>query len=366
MNIFLDAFVDTNFGDVFFVHTLVTRYPDHTFYMIKKSGNEESYQNLKAFEKNICLVDQQDEDCFFDDMDAMMIVGGDIFWDYGDYSVFFERMQKIKEKNGWNAILGISLFEKYSEVTQNDLCRMFSMTDVIVVRDKNTYIQVKKLAPNANVVSSADMAFTFDKSAVRYVLPKKGVLGISVRKKIPRNTEEKYEQYCDGIMNTAVEYLKQSRRNKVVFLALSSGVFDDGEVVERIINSSPEEYRKRMKCVSFNGDVAQYILEMQKCEKMLCTRFHAMAFAIILNKPFVPIVYEEKMKRLLNEIGYYGASFLYEEKLEAQNVLGAFHKNYYSEKEMKWYLEKAGEFFQETDCWLKKSEKKKKIFWFFN
>ena len=50
MNIFLEAFVDTNFGDDLFIHTVVARYPEHTFYMLEKAGFEESYRLLSVRE----------------------------------------------------------------------------------------------------------------------------------------------------------------------------------------------------------------------------------------------------------------------------------------------------------------------------
>ena len=55
-----------------------------------------------------------------------------------------------------------------------------------------------------------------------------------------------------------------------------------------------------MKIIPFTGNVEAYIEEMQKCKIMVCTRFHSMVFALMLEKPFVPIIYEEKMKRIFS------------------------------------------------------------------
>lgn len=352
MNIFVDAFIDVNFGDNFFVHTIVKRYPKHDFYLVEKEGYETSYQILQKHENNVHIISPKDEQVFFETADAMMIVGGDIFWDYGDYSVFLKKMRAIKEKNGWTAILGISLFERYSEKTQDDFREMFSLADVIVVRDKETFIQLKKLVLDANVILSTDMAFTYDAENIRQMEPQKGVLGVSVRKKIPRNTEDKYIQYCDGIAETVEEYLKESEKNSVTFLALSAGTFSDMTVVEEIINLCPEEYRSRMRYVSFKGDIDAYISEMQKCERMLCTRYHSLVFAMILKKPFVPIIYEEKMRRLLKEIAYYGLNLNYEDELEPKRILEALKETHYSETELSWYLSKSERFFEQIDGWL--------------
>lgn len=349
MKIFLEVFVDINFGDAFFIYTLTKRYAKCDFYMMMKESYKDAYLNLQKNEKNLYLFDETEEDVYMQKMDGMIVVGGDVFWDYGDYTGILRRMSTVKQKEGYLAIMGISLFEKYSEVTKSDFRQMFSMADQIVVRDKQSYIQIKQIMPAAKVIASADMAFAFDVSNVKKQWSEKKTLGISVRKKIPRNGEDRYETYCQSVAKVAVTYLEKSKHNQVKFLAFSSGKFDDREAATKIIELCPETYRHRMEIVPFLGDVEGYLAEIQRCEKLLCTRFHALAFAIILQKPFVPIVYEEKMKRLLSEIAYYGLEPNYEDELNAEQILTSFQKRYYSESEAQWYIQKAGVFFQQTD-----------------
>lgn len=359
MNIFLYAFVDENFGDALFVHTVVSRYPQHNFYMQVKKEHEKSYSLLQARENNICLVDAEDE-LFLNNMDAMLIVGGDLFWDYGDYSPFLKIIQKIKGNSGWVAILGISLFEKYSEKTSEDLKALFSITDFTVVRDKESFLQVKKMVPEANVILSTDMAFTIKCTQMKHSSMQKGLLGISVRKKVPRKTEEKYMQYCTEIAKIAVEYLEKSENNSISFFAFSTGNSDDRVVVKDIVEKCPKKYKNRIRCISFDKDVEGYIKELQKCEKLLCTRYHSLVFALILKKPFVPVIYEEKMNRLLNEIAYYGYRPIYEETLNFQSFYEELRKQHYLDQELKWYLAKASLFFEEIDRRLIQKKHKKK------
>lgn len=361
MNIFLYAFVDDNFGDALFVHTIVSRYPQHNFYMQVKTGYEKSYNLLQEREKNICLVDAEDN-TFLNNMDAMLIVGGDLFWDYGDYSTFLKMLQTIKGNGGWGAILGISLFEKYSEKTSEDLKELFSITDFTVVRDKESFLQVKKMVPEANVILSTDMAFTIKCTQMKHSSMQKGLLGISVRRKIPRNTEDRYEQYCKAIAETVVAYLNESNENLVKFLALSTGDFDDRLTIGDIIKLCPEEYKNRIKSACFDGSTMPFIEEMKKCEKILCTRYHSLVFALILEKPFVPIVYEEKMKRLLREIGYYGQELVYEEQWNVHEVLLALSCTNYLKDELEWYNRKSMRFFEELDGRLIPKRRKRFVF----
>lgn len=348
MNIFLEAFVDTNFGDNLFVHTVVRRYAQHTFYMLPKQGYEASYKILLEQESNICLIDTSKEPNFISKMDAMMVVGGDMIWE-GTYITWLKYIRAIKNRKGSVMFMGMSLFPYYSRKTRFFLRILFHQVDVIVVRESKSAKQIKEIAPRANVLEATDMAFATDVSKYLVEKPQKGVLGISVRKKIPRDTEDMYEQYCHCMAQTATKYLEQDAANTIRWLALSKGIYNDEAVAKDIINRCPMEYQDRMQIITFEGSVEDYIREMQKCETMLCTRFHALVFAILLKKPFVPVVYEEKTRRLLSEIGYTGISPEYEEIWDAERVIQHLVEEKCDSYKFMKYLEKADLFFKEID-----------------
>lgn len=349
MKIVLEAFVDNNFGDNLFVYIVASKYPEHTFYMFEKAEYRESYRILNENVENVCLVDEKEKNSFLKHMDAMFIVGGDMFGDKADYSTLLKQIRAIKKRGGIVAFLGISLFKYYSRVTWFDFQILFSQADIVVVRERETYNQLKKKIPWANIVASADMAFSTDVTEIKKEPSQKNILGVSVRRKVQTDSELFYPQYCAGIAEIVCQYLEESKDYEVKFLAFSSGKFDDRIVVEDIMNLCPACYRDRMNCVSFSGDVRDYMIEIQRCDKMLCTRFHALVFAILLNKPFIPIVYEEKMERLLNEIGYYGIRPNYEKKLHVVKILSEFSERAYSKKQLKYYMDKANHFFDGLD-----------------
>lgn len=347
MKIFLEAFVDNNFGDNLFVHIVASKYPEHTFYMLEKEEYRESYKILSENVKNVFLIEQKES--FLEQMDAMFVVGGDMFGDRADYSTMLKQIRAIKRRGGIVAFLGISLFQGYSRLTWFDFRILFSQADIIVVRESATYRQLKSNVPWANIISSADMVFSTDVAKIKKVPSQRGLLGISVRKKVQADSELFYPQYCEGVAEIACRYLEKSKENRVKFLAFSSGKFDDGKVAEDIMNLCPPQYREYMDCVSFSGNVSDYMLEIQRCDKLLCTRFHALVFAILLKKPFVPIVYEEKMKRLLNEIGYDGIRPEYEIKFDAAQIVSGFSAESYSEHQLESYMVKANQFFDGLD-----------------
>lgn len=352
MKIFLEAFVDNNFGDNLFVHIITQRYKQHTFYMLPKSEYKESYDILSTRVDNIQLIEEKKQEYFMKDMDAMIMVGGDMFGNGGDYSNLIRQTSYIKRKGGLVAFLGISLFADYGCRTKLDLIRLFSKADIIVVRESTTYKQLKKMVPWVKVTCAADMVFSLDIEKMKDIPICENLLGMSVRRKGRLDDSLNYRTYCENMAEIAVKYLNKSEKNKVRFLAFSTGRFDDRKVVEDIMTLCPSFYRARISCCSFEGDIYRYITEIQECSKLVCTRFHAMILAILLKKAYVPIVYEEKMERVLNEIGYQGIRFKYEDTIDTEAILNTISSDCYSKDKMESYLEKAGHFFDGIDAVL--------------
>lgn len=361
MKIFLEAFVDNNFGDNLFVHILTSRYPEYTFYMVEKEAYAKSYRVLEEQIPN--LIVQKEEAALLEEVDGMFIVGGDMFGNGGDYSELIRQVYTVKKRGGVVAFLGMSLFREYSKKTWLDLMVMFSYADIIVVREETTYKQLKSKFPWIPVVEATDLAFTADVTVAQEEQVREGLLGVSIRKKVQQEEKRYYPQYCKTIAEQIQEYLKEHENHRVSLLALSSGKFDDQKVAMDILNLCPLEFQSRIECSAFVGDVISYMKEFQKCEKLLCTRFHALVFAILLNKPFIPIIYEEKMKRLLDGIGYQGARPEYEGIWKFENLSEEMAKKQLNFVKLAAYTEKSKRIFENLDQAIH-TKKKGNSFWY--
>ena len=348
MKILLEAFVDNNFGDNLFLHIVTAKNPEHSFYMLEKAAYAASYRIIEKEIPNLVVCK---DESFLKEMEGMCIVGGDLFWDKGDYSELIRHAHAVKKQGGRVAILGFSLFPKYSLRTWFDLAVLFAHADQIVVREETSYQQLKKHLPWISAVSATDLAFTTDVREVKQEAVQKGLLGVSIRKKIQKDSDVQYPKYCRAVADLIEEYLGESEEHQVNFLALSSGVYDDRKAAEDIRALCREEFQTRMLCTSFEGNVEKYLREIQKCEKLICTRFHALVFAILLEKEFFPIIYEEKMDRLLDALDYKENRVRYEDA--AKNTLN-FHVC--SGDALNRYLQKAELF--STELKLKKTGNK--------
>lgn len=333
MKVLLEAFVDNNFGDNLFLHIITSQNPEHQFYMLEQEKYAASYKILQEKIPNLKVCRGES---FVSEMDAMCVVGGDLFWDRADYSKLISHARSVKKRGGKVVFWGFSLFPKYTWYTWFDLMVLFSQADQIVVREEESYRQLKKHIPWLKVVAATDLAFTTDVTELKKGHVQKGLLGVSIRKKIEHSSSTNYPKYCKAVAGMIQDYLAESEEHEVCFLALSTGVHDDREVAEDIKKLCGELYQGRISCSVFDGDVENYMKEIQKCEKLLCTRFHALVFAILLEKAYLPIIYEEKMDRLLHAIGYEGEALRYE-AMQKKNAL------YEKQKEAKLhaYLQKA-------------------------
>jgi len=355
VNIFLEAFVDTNFGDNLFVHTVAARYPQHTFYLMAKEEFRVSYELLSQRIPNLQLIEPKRERSCMKQMDGLMFVGGDMFWDGGGYGGIMRRVRSVQKQGGIILLLGQSLFDHYGWGTRYDLRTLLRQADAVVAREDRTAGQMRQLAPEAPVRAACDMAFAADIEKVWQQPIRKGCLGISVRRKIPRRTEDMYDRYCDSMACCAVKWLNGGAQRSVRWLALSTGTFDDRVVAGDIMKRCPKEYQQRMEVCAFEGDVPGYMEQIQQCASLLCTRFHALVFGMLLNKPLVPLIYEDKMDRLLDAVQYSGLRPRYEDAIDEEEAaeivvqLSDESVGDRASKAVEEYLARGGSFFAEAD-----------------
>lgn len=314
MNIILDAFFDNNFGDDLFITTVLSRYPKATFYVFWNKVHPavmeraSDYPNLRILPGNCLLMD----DFSFD---GYVMVGGDVFMNWGDYSRRIGYMRAVKDSGGFVALQGFSLYEEYCEQTVNDLRTMMALADVIVPRDNASADRLERMIPNIQLVRSADMAFT-----TRYetVCPTtQDILGVAPRRKYMAE-DRQHADYCASMAAIIDEWLAAHPEGMARFLAFSTGEFDDAEVSREIIGCM--QRGDRTEIAAHDGGLESFLAQLQGCTAMLPTRFHALVFALIYHIPFVPVTYEVKLHQLLDELGYTGLRLPYGERFRKETI----------------------------------------------
>lgn len=350
MNIILEAYLDRNFGDDLFVTILTEHYSQHHFFLICENDKGSSLLNSA---KNVSAITSEMVWNPYFKFDAYVIVGGDFFPEQYDYTQRMKRALAIKQKGGRFLILGCSLYKEYSNF--DEIRRLFQLADYVSVRDGKSYGQVLAMAPKTNVYLSTDMIFSIkDRYTCTRKTPQKvSNLGVCVREKIGAVESGTYEDYCLTIKRIICEHLKNDKKNIVSFLSLSTGEWDDRGVAEKIKAMLPNEYLSRIESIDYDRDVFDYIQKVDNCDAMISTRYHALAIAILLGKPFIPINYEAKIENFLGDLGYSGIMLGYGQNEEIKNLAAHLQEMHINEEKFKEYMSRANSFFLIPDEILK-------------
>lgn len=351
MNILLEAYLSKNFGDDLFITLLTMHYKDHTFYLLK-NGNC-SFAGTVGKETRIHLISQEEAHQRLDEFDAYVLVGGDFYHPHSDYTGRMKRAESIKKKGGSVLILGASLYKDYPEDRESVVGRFFEAADIITFRDSISYAQCLQMAPEASAFLSCDMAFTLVSKYKRKNSSSKPCsnLGISVRRKMDA-TEEEYETYCKLIAEIIVGHLNADADHCVSLLSLSTSDFDDRDTADKILNMIPGDLAGRVRMLDYSRDVFGYIEQIDACDAIVSTRFHALCMALILGKPFFPINYEAKVENLLMDLGYTGKSVEYGAWFDPHELLDSIAENHVDPEKYQGYVNKADVFFALSDILL--------------
>ena len=127
--------------------------------------------------------------------------------------------------------------------------------------------------------------------------------------------------YEQGIKAICEHWIAANKPIKLLGFCEAEG---DGAVMERIVSacSCPDKIQR----VMYKGDVDRFLTEINSCEVIYATRFHAMILGWTLNKNVVPVIYSEKQTHVIEDIDFKGAVWdaagsapVSEEVLSAQN-----------------------------------------------
>ena len=345
MRIILDAYFDNNFGDDYFISTILRRYPNDIFYSVVNNKVASVWEKISAY-PNLVMLPSNCELAVGGYFDGYIMVGGDVLPDGVDYSFRMNMMRNVKQCGGFVAMLGFSMYQTYGDKTREDLKTMASLADVIVSRDKFSAERFSALVPGANVTASTDMAFT---GAYEVCVHGDNILGIAPRRKL-YSTEEQHTAYCSAMASVADNWLDKRESGTVRFLAFSNGEYDDQVTITDI--RSKMKYSEKAEVVSPSDNMDDFLLALKTCDAMIPTRFHALVFALIYGIPFVPVPYETKVTQLLDELNYSGIRIPYGEGITAETARAAVDalQNFDVDRDkLEAYKIKAECFFTELD-----------------
>jgi colanic acid/amylovoran biosynthesis protein len=107
--------------------------------------------------------------------------------------------------------------------------------------------------------------------------------------------------YERGIKKICDYWVAQHRMVKLLCFCADEG---DTSAAERVIASCNDP--DQIETIVYSGDTESFLAEINNCEILYATRFHAMILGWAMYKTIVPVIYSEKQTNVIEDIGFEG------------------------------------------------------------
>jgi colanic acid/amylovoran biosynthesis protein len=307
MKFYVEIYLDHNLGDDLFLDCLLSRYPEHDFYVGVNSNFGElniafsKYENLHV-NKLISLKNFKK----LKEFDAYILIGGSI---YMDLNIAFSKLwisRYVKSKFcRINKIpffvLGCNLGPFKTKFGKNIIKYHLDNVTDICVRDRNSYDILNNWDIKARFNLAPDIVFSYDPFH-DLIKSDENLIGISII-----NTKFHSEHQLNYI-NKMVEivncYHEKNNVGVVRLLGFDGGLENDGHVIEKILAKVIHKNRVEVCNYSQKFELKSFLKKILECEFLICTRFHAMILALKHDKRSFVISYSKKISYVLEDLSY--------------------------------------------------------------
>lgn len=301
--VYLKAYFRKNLGDDLFVRYVVERYPQVSFKISADSPFARPFthfpniRNLgkpgqlidkvcnKIIGKQICRQQMEKS------ARAVVRIGG---------SVFIEPIPFSPPKRYFvhpnTFMIGCNFGPYKTEAYRKFIISRLEKSKDVCFRDRYSYEMFSFLD---NVRVAPDVLFGYP----GYPAVQKGCgVGISVMS-IDKRPELRHvaDKYYNEIAQTLDECARRQIPVKLFSFCEAEG---DAEAIREIMARSKT---KRAEVCEYDGDMDAILEQLNECEYIVATRFHAMVIGWCLSKKVFPVVYSNKQLNVMQDIGYRGS-----------------------------------------------------------
>lgn len=324
------AFIKGNLGDDLFIYTLCKRYPEQNFVICGEKKYRHLFENIKNlkyisedsfFRKwtfrviklpawignrlckrlniNSCFRYYHSSDSVYAHSRNNILVSGSIFMEIGGkFSINPYYKGEIKYYSKKPYVMGCNFGPYETNEYRSFYEKCFKNASQVSFRDEYSYSLFKNLE---NVSFAPDILFnTNTKSAEEpeireYVL----VSVLNPCKDEGFENSKLTEMYIDRMAKISDKLRKAGK--KIVFIGFCE-FQKDGQVIERIIEKMNGE-KKDIKVVKYPEiTIDEALGYIKKSEFVIATRYHAMILAEVFKRPVLPVIYNEKMLHVIEDI----------------------------------------------------------------
>lgn len=311
--IFLYAYDHVNLGDDLFIETIVNRYPDTEFYFWTDNENKKVFQeqmNLKIIDKNsgkIKLLNKIRSSLVArykvgiqKKCDAQVYIGGSIFVEYPTWKnivSWWDYQSKLLPF----FVLGANFGPYHTEEYRNEMNRIYTKLKDICFRD--TYSK-ELFNDNKKVRQASDILFSYPMSKIKENKKQIFISVISYKDKELNSDFHQMtnEEYIEKMVQITSGFSKEGYQ---VILASFCREEGDLDAVQEIKNRS--EQQKNITIFDYDGTNRKQLLEeMSRSIYIIAARFHGTILGLAAGKSVFPILYSDKTKYVLEDLGFHG------------------------------------------------------------
>lgn len=314
-SVFIYAFTDVNVGDDLFIHKLVSSYPHIHFVLIARKPYKEMYAQysnmtvyeLDGFALSVCRklgIGEKIRWRISHECDYAVYIGGSIFIEYSDWDDQHIWYKELFD-NDRLYILGCNWGPCKTKRFEENMREVFSEIKDICFRDQYSYQTFSDLP---NVRYAPDILFGMVWSAYAGMEEKKQVLISVVNCRSKAVDLEEYASDYHRFMAGLTERFADLGYHVV----LCSFWENDGDLkaAEEIRESLPPQVQKSTSLANYCGTNLDQILELiVESEYVVATRFHAMILGLAAKKKVLPLIYNQKLRTVLEDLSFQGAYY---------------------------------------------------------
>lgn len=314
--VMLYGYYRMNLGDDLFFDTLLKRYPNTLFVIYFEPQYREffdKYPNTKyysSFDSKVARVNKLSkvfkktdlfEHILIKKCDAVIHIGGSIYQEVGDWKLdHILRLNRLKKGRPFFSVssnFGTYESDEFFNLWKNTFRQYYD----ICFRDKYSYelfsdVNSVRYAPDVLFSYKADNVTTEkDSVCISVIDPYLSRKGVGDKSGI---------YYTNAILSSVTELINLGK--KVTLLGFCS-YENDSEYIDKLLKYLPLKYQKSVKVINYRFDNMNEIINaLSSCEYILATRLHSIILGLCFGKKVLPVVYNDKIKNILDDIAFDG------------------------------------------------------------
>lgn len=315
--VFLYAYDRQNLGDDLFVHTITKRYLDVQFYIWSGKENRKTFASLP----NLKVIDGDSAWVRFlrklrpsfvpgykawleKQCDAVVYIGGSIFMEYPTWMQICSWWE-YEAKHRPLYVLGANFGPYHTEGYREKMAQVFQNCRDVCFRDRYS----RELFQNVDTVRMAPDIL------LSYPMPKRSVkekqIFVSVINCAGRDESHGLNRYDKRYVNNMATLLQRLLDGgREIVLASFCAEEGDEEGIRKLLLAMGRENDPRIRIAHYDGTNTDEITgAIAESGGVIATRFHAMILAMAANRPVLPVIYSDKTKHVLEDLGFRGTVY---------------------------------------------------------